>query len=260
MNYHSIESLVRNAGQNLLGKNKDLSITIKPGEANFVTAYDIANQKYLIENILKEVPDASFFGEEDTEYSVKQVSKNGITFIIDPIDGTTNFMFGYKHSNVSVGIAENGIIIAGFVYDPYLDEMYSAYLNKGSFLNGDRLCISDRSIEQGIVGFDFSRYVPEEDELLWKILPELNSRCAALRNLGSSASDMCRIATGANTGFFHTHLQPYDYAAASLIITEAGGIITRINGTPPDLNRPCGVIAGTPTAYKEIAEIVRSHI
>lgn len=260
MDHILIEEIMKKAGRMLLYAGREKVIHSKPGEANFVTEYDIKTQNFLIEQIRKIVPDATFYGEEDTEYNTGYVADNGVTFIIDPIDGTTNFRFDYKHSNISIAIAENGEITHGLVYDPYLDEMYSAVRGEGAFLNGERMKIADRSIEEGIFGFGCARYCPENDALLWQILPELYRRSLAIRCCGAAAMDMCKVASGANVLYYHSNLQAYDYAAASLIITEAGGRIIRINKKTQDPNGPCSVIAGTPKACEQMYELCRSHI
>ncbi|MDY4692261.1 MAG: inositol monophosphatase, partial [Blautia sp.] len=178
----------------------------------------------------------------------------------DPIDGTTNFMFGYKHSCVSVGLAFKGKIIAGFVYNPFKNEMYKGILGQGSTLNGRTLRIQDKPLSEGIAGFDCTRYnegTSDNIDILFKVVRELYFQSLAIREGGSSTLDLCRVASSSNVVYFQMVLQPYDYAAAWIIVEEAGGVITQIDGTPLRLDGPSSVICGTPKAYaqtKEIAE------
>ena len=250
-----IETIVREAGQIIRSAQLEQSdIHEKDGPANFVTDYDVQVQAFLIEKLSAVVPDASFYGEEETEGNKHSVG-SGYTFFIDPIDGTTNFMFDYQFSCVSVGLAENGFLIAGWVYNPYADRLYHAVKGKGAFLNEKRLKIKDGSLAEGIVAFGCARYNDREVDLLFAIVQELFLRSLSVRNGGSAALDLSRVASGSHVGFFEFMLQPYDYAAATAVIEEAGGVVCQPDGTPIVLDRPCSIAAGTKTAVKEILEI-----
>ena len=255
MNAKEIESIVREAGQILLSAHlQQEDVHRKAGPANFVTDYDLRIQSFLIGKLSEACPDAAFFGEEDTEGNRYGVG-DGLTFFIDPIDGTTNFLFDYRNSCVSVGLAEHGALAAGWVFDPYAERMYSAVRGDGAFLNGRRLRMEDRSIDDGIVAFGCARYNDGGAARMARIVEKLFLGSLAIRNGGSAAIDLCRIAGGSNAGYIELLLQPYDYAAASVIIREAGGVITQPDGSPVTLDKPCPVIAGTKTAHKEILEI-----
>lgn len=251
-----IESLVRTAGARIKSAHlDDDSIHKKEGIANFCTDYDVAIQKLLIEGLSKLLPNASFFGEEDTEGSCTD-RIGEYTFYIDPIDGTTNFMFGYNHSCVSVGLAHNGKMIAGWIYNPYVDEMFKAMLGQGSYLNDRRLRMEDKLISEGIVSFGCARYNENEGDVdrLFEVIKRLYLNSLSVRNGGSSALDLCRVAAGRNAAYLELKLNPYDYAAASLIIEEAGGVITQADGSPITLDRPCSIVGGTKKANQQIRE------
>lgn len=261
IDYERIEELVREAGKIML--KADFSGEIvheKHGEANFCTDYDVEIQKFLIAHLSEIVPGAAFYGEEDTEGNKKDSSDADYVFYIDPIDGTTNFMFGYKHSCVSVGLAYQGKIIAGFVYNPYKDEMYTGILGQGSRLNGRLLKLENKGLDEGIAGFDCTRYnegTTDNIDILFKVVKELYYQSLAIREEGSSTIGLCRVASASNVVYFQMVLQPYDYAAAWIIVEEAGGVITQIDGSPLRLDGPSSAICGTPKAYtqtKEIAE------
>ncbi len=259
MDYDKIEGIIRQAGKMMLEGKDHLEagqIHHKQGAANFVTDYDTAIQKYLIASFQELLPGASFYGEEDTAGSTREF-REGYTFFIDPIDGTTNYLFGYDHSCVSVGIGLNGEIISGYVYDPFRDRLYSAVKGRGSFLDHAPLRIEDRPLSEGIAAFGCARYNDDNTDLQFAVVKELYLRSIAIRSGGSAALDLCRIASGANAAYFEIRLQPYDYAAASLIIKEAGGEIGREDGTPVTLYSPCMVIAGTKKAAEEIRRIVK---
>ena len=251
------EDMVRNAGAILLSARPDESaIHEKEGPANFVTDYDVRIQEYLIGGLSDVFPDAAFFGEEDTKGSTKTVGK-GYTFFIDPVDGTTNLMFDYHNSCVSVGLAMDGKMIAGWVYNPYTDEMFTAIKGRGAKKNGQKLAIENRSMSEGIVAYGCARY--NEGDRIFKILEELFMRSLSIRNGGSAAIDLCRIAAGSNVGYVEMKLQPYDYAAASVIIEEAGGCIMQPDGKSITLDGPCPIVAGTPEAVRQIIGLLEEN-
>ncbi len=175
IDYQAIEAVVRKAGEKLRNaklsketihkkeklRNAKLSketIHKKEGLANFCTDFDTEIQRFLIRELSAILPGAVFFGEEDTEGNQGAGASGEYTFYIDPIDGTTNFMFDYHFSCISVGLAHHGKIEAGFVYDPYMDEMYMGIRGKGSTLNGQRLQMENISVTEGIAAFGCARY------------------------------------------------------------------------------------------------------
>ena len=253
----AIESIVREAGQIILSADlKQSDIYAKEGPTNYLTEYDIKVQKFLIEKLSAILPGSSFYGEEEMEENQHRVGE-GYTFFIDPSDGTTNFMFDYQFSCVSVGLAENGTMIAGWVYNPYADRMYHAVKGQGAYLNENRLQVKEGSLADGIVGFGCALYNDHEVDLLFDVVQELFFRSLSIRIGGSAALDLSRVAAGSHIGFFQFLLQPYDYAAASIIIEEAGGVICQHDGSPLVFDRPCSLAAGSRTAVEEILEIYR---
>ena len=253
--YEAIERLVREAGKKMLkARPTQENIHKKEGLANFCTDYDTAIQRFLIKGLSEILPGATFFGEEDTEGNAGADASGEFTFYIDPIDGTTNFMFDYHHSCVSVGLAHGEEMIAGFVYHPYVDDMYVAVRGHGSYLNGKRLHMADKPVEEGIVEFGCARYNEAGIDWLFRVVKEMFQSSLSIRCGGSAALGLCRGASGSNTVYLELKLQPYDYAAASVILEEAGGKITQIDGSPITLHEGCSVIGGTPAAWQESRE------
>lgn len=252
---NQIEAAVREAGSMLLTAHVEASdIHKKSGPANFVTDYDVRIQQYLIERLSQILPACSFFGEEDTEGNNHKIG-SGYCFFIDPIDGTTNFMFDYKTSCVSVGLSMDDKIIAGWVYNPYTDQMWRAARGAGAFLNDRPISVLNGGLESGICAFGAARY--NAGDGIFDILPELFMRSLSIRNGGSAAIDLCRIASSSNIGYVEMLLQPYDYAAASVIIEEAGGVISQADGKPIMLDHGCSIVAGTKKAVEEIRTILQ---
>lgn len=256
--FTSIEKLIRQAGQILLqGKSTTDTVHQKEGLANFCTDFDLQIQRFLIAGLQNILPEASFFGEEDTEGSDTSRVSESYTFFVDPIDGTTNFIFDYHHSCISVGLSYRREIIAGFIYNPYVDEMFIGIRGEGCYLNGRKLQIADTPLSKGIVAFGCARYNEGDTDLLFDAVKEIYLRSLSVRNGGSAALDLCRIASGSNAAYLELKLQPYDYAAASVIIEEAGGVIGQTDGKAITLDRPCSILAGTETAVKEIRELLK---
>ena len=151
VDYKAVEEAVRRAG--MMIKEAHLSadsVQHKEGAANFITSYDVAIQRFLIDELHRIVPEAAFFGEEETEGNTREKELDGLCFLIDPIDGTTNFMFRYNYSCVSVGLAYAKEMIAGFVYNPYVDEMFTAVRGNGAYLNGNRSICRTALLKTGL--------------------------------------------------------------------------------------------------------------
>ena len=257
IDYAKIENIVRQAGR--LIKEAHLTgnlVSRKTGDANFVTSFDVAVQKFLIRELLEFLPEATFFGEEETEGNSREENPDGYCFFIDPIDGTTNFMFHYNYSCVSVGLAYGGKMTAGWVYNPYVDEMFAGIRGQGAFLNGVKIQMRDLPLEEGIASFGCARYNESDTGLLFDAVEEMFHRCLAVRSGGSAALDLCRVASGSSVVYVEMKLQPYDYAAASVIIGEAGGEIGQMDGSRITLDMPCSILAGTKQAVKEVREIL----
>lgn len=249
-----LENIIRAAGAVLKNAHaKEEDISNKAGIANFVTKYDVMIQKMLEQGFHKVLPEAEFLGEEGEK---NQNSWEGYTFIIDPIDGTTNFIFDYHHSCISVGLSYKKEIIMAFVYNPYRDEMYFARRGKGAWLNDRPLRNSSQGLSEGIAAFGCARYNSSSTDRIFKIAKELYQRSLCIRECGSAALDLAAIAAGRNCIYIEMRLQPWDYAAASLILEEAGGKITQCDGTPITIDEPCSILAGTSRSWGEGKEIL----
>jgi len=238
---NEIQLLMRECGSIMTEAVRDSSmVTAKEGHANFVTTYDKAIQEKLREGLLKLKPDAVFVGEEE---DIHPSIFDGLAFVVDPIDGTTNFIRDYKQSCISVALLEKGVPVLGLVYNPYLDEMFTARKGGGAFLNGERIHVSDLPLELGIVLFGTSPYYPELNKKSFDLAYDYFKNALDIRRSGSSALDLCSIASGRAEVFFELRLSPWDYAAGSLIVTEAGGKVTTAEGEPLRFDCPCSVLA-----------------
>lgn len=237
--------IVHECGEIMLGAS-DIERTIhqKEGKGNFVTDYDSRVQAALKEKLLELVPDAVFFGEED-EADRADISQ-GYAFIVDPIDGTSNFMRGYRASCISVALASDGYPVMGVVYNPYMQETFYAEKGKGAFLNGKPIHTSDRTLEQGLVLFGTAPYREDLAKRSFEVAYRYFSRAEDLRRSGSAAIDLCALACGRAEFYFELILCPWDYAAGALIVEEAGGIVSDLEGNPVTFDQKQTVAARAP--------------
>lgn len=234
-----IISIVREAGKIVLSAQDITARTHeKTSAADLVTEYDVAVETFLKEKLLQLMPEAIFYGEEQTE---KQDPSHGWAFIVDPIDGTTNFIRGFRQSSISVALAKDGQVEYGVVFDPYKNEVFSAKRGCGAFLNGAPIHVSPLPVDRAVFGVGSALYRREYLEPTMRITTQLMQRSCDFRRLASAALDLCNVACGRLEIFFEYSLCPWDYAAGSLIITEAGGKISTMQGKPLPITERCSV-------------------
>lgn len=236
-----IAALVRQAGEIMLSA-RDIGARTheKTSAADLVTDYDVAVEKFLKENLPPLVPGSVFCGEEELEYVDPG---RGWAFIVDPIDGTTNFVRGLSQSAVSVALARDGRVEYGVVWNPYRDELFTAKRGGGAFLNGAPIHVTERPLSEGIFGMGTAIYRREYIAPTMKVTEQLLRRSCDFRRLGAASLDICCVACGRTDAFFEFSLFPWDYAAASLILTEAGGALCTMEGEPVPIDRRCSVWA-----------------
>ena len=233
--------LAKRCGEIILNADRSASaVTAKEGSGNFVTKYDKAVQDVIQEELARIAPGSHFIGEES---DVNERCTEGVLFIVDPIDGTHNFLKDLGHSCVSIGVAVDGKRFAGAVYNPYRGELFSAYRGEGAFLNGEPIHVSDLPLEEALTFFGTCSYYPELNEASAAMYLKYLKLTADLRRTGSSTLDICYVACGRADLFVELRLCPWDYAAASVIVEEAGGKVTTGEGGELSLFEKCSVIA-----------------
>lgn len=251
----AILRVMREAGQIVLrAHDTESSVREKEGTANFVTAYDSAVQKFLFERLHSVCPEAAFVGEEDSADNTEQIC-HGYAFVIDPIDGTQNFIKGFRHSAISVALCSDGAPILGAVYNPYTDEMFYAEKGKGAFLQSGAhvrtVHVSSHPLSEGLVLFGTAPYYKELHDRTFRAVRTLFEHALDIRRCGSAALDLCMIADGRAEVYMEVRLSPWDYAAGMLIVQEAGGIVTEMDGSPIGLTRKSTMLCGNPFAYAD---------
>lgn len=202
----------------------------KNGAADLVTKYDVAVQAFLQKELLALVPEADFLGEEGEHEALDKPW----VFVVDPIDGTTNFVRHMHHSNIAVALVHEGCVAYGVVYNPFTEEMFAARRGGGAFLNGHPIHVSDRDMSHAITMCGSTIYDRRFTDRSFSLMRRLYDLGLDFRRFGSAELDVCYVACGRAEVFFECRLSPWDYAAGSLILTEAGGKITRLDGSPID--------------------------
>ncbi len=248
--------IVRAAGELMLRRDGAASIQTKAAQ-DFVTEVDFRVQSFIRDRLKAGWPDIQFMGEErdnsDIDFSKPY-------WVLDPIDGTTNFMCGYDHSAVSVGLLLDGKPLFGGIFDPYRDEYYSAVTGKGATCNGKPITVSTRPITRGIVAIGSAPYRKDTlSETMFAMTADLFRTFADFRRSGSAALDICHVASGRVDAFCEPILSPWDYAAGSVILAEAGGIATNFAGNPLDLSAPSSCVFGSPISHPAALAVCGKH-
>ncbi len=250
-----IPNIMREASKIMLSAHDiDQSIDEKAGEANFVTAYDVAVQDFLYNAIAKEMPGAVIIGEESDDNRMDALATK-TCFIIDPIDGTTNFIHNYRTSCISVGVIHAGQAVYGAIYNPYQNTLYRAERGHGAILETSsgitNIRVSNRDLPNALSCFGTSPYYRDElGDITFERAKWLFLHTRDLRRSGSAAIDLATVASGSVDIFFEYRLSPWDFAAGSLLIEEAGGVITQFDGSPVTYSAPCSILAGNPLCYE----------
>ncbi|MBQ9503891.1 MAG: inositol monophosphatase [Lachnospiraceae bacterium] len=211
------------------------------GEQDFVTEVDTAVQRLINEKLSALYPDIQMFGEEKDN---SEVDFSGDVWILDPVDGTTNLIHDFRFSALSLGYSEGGDLCFGVVYQPYTDELFCAEKGKGAFLNGKPIHVSHaETIHDSLISFGTNPYL--RGDLSDKDFDSINrifKECVDVRRLGSAALDLCYVAAGRSEGFFERRLKPWDFAAGTVIVREAGGEVVNYDGEPIDFTAASSVV------------------
>ncbi len=247
-----IESWARKAGQLQLDNfQKNIEINSKDRKIDLVTEVDKKSEKILVEEISSAYPEHSIIAEEGSNKS----NDSRYRWIIDPLDGTVNYVHGFPIFAISLALYKDEQPEYGLIYLPYFDDIYSAQRGKGSYYNDKRIRVNEEyNVKDGIIatGFPYSHQESNEAlELFNKILPE----AGGIRRTGAAAYDLCQVASGVFSGFWEIELNLWDIAAGILIIEEAGGIITDFNGKTLRTNSE-QVIAGSQKVNKKLRELL----
>ena len=252
MDHKQVIEIVKSTRKFVLDKRLVDSVSMK-GEADFVTQVDMSISEYVKTELVKLYPDIPLMSEEN-----KVNPSESTRWILDPIDGTTNLVFGYRMSSVSLALLEDGVITFGVVYDPYSGETFTAIRGEGAYLDGKRLSVIDRELKDSLIEFGAGSTRKYDADEAFTLGKEVFKNALDLRRICSSALAVSYIAAGRINGYFEKVIKPWDYAAASLILEEAGGRIRNWAGAPIGYDAPTSIVAGSPKVCDALLEIIRS--
>lgn len=224
------------------------------GPKDYVTEIDVRSEKLIRKNLLSRFPSDAFYGEEGG-----RTGSSRYEWIVDPIDGTTNYIKNIPLYTVSIGLSVDGEWTAGCVYAPALDEMFSGRLGGGAYLNGQPIHVSaEETLSQAVVGFSFAHRSAQGNQRMLRLLPELTSSVNDLRRMGSAAFDLCCVACGRLDAFLELKLYPYDIAAGSVIAREAGAIVTGWD-QDDDYRKTGNILAASPALHADLKNALRNN-
>jgi myo-inositol-1(or 4)-monophosphatase len=224
---------------------------------DFVTEVDQAAENAVIDVLLQAYPGHAILAEESGRSRGAKDSE--YLWIIDPLDGTTNFIHGFPVYAVSIALAHRGQVQQAVVYDPARNDMFYASKGRGAFLNDRRLRVSKRTrLLESLIGTGFPFRKGDNFKRYLKMFEEVMQHCAGLRRPGAAALDLCYVAAGWYDGFFETGLNPWDIAAGSLMVTEAGGLIGNFTGESDYLYQR-EIVAGNPKIYGQLVNILAPY-
>ncbi|MEX2358821.1 MAG: inositol monophosphatase family protein [Pirellulaceae bacterium] len=225
------------------------------GRADLVTEADLEAQNAIYDILMGPYPDFGFLGEEEG-HSTRSPGDNPWHWIVDPLDGTTNYVHGLQNYCVSIALAEGDRIVAGVVYDPVFDRSYQAVTGGGAFMNGERLQASGaETLEQSLVAASFAPSVTRDSQEIDDFV-NVMVRSQGIRRLGSAALNLAFVAAGQLDAYWAGDIKPWDIAAGVLLVEEAGGLVRNYGNVPIDWTRPQIVATATEPLQAEMQGIL----
>lgn len=226
----------------------------KKGRIDLVTEMDLRSERMIVDRIRSEFPDHQILAEEEG----RRGGPSPYQWVIDPLDGTTNYTNGYRFFAVSIGLEFQGKILLGVVYDPVTDELFSAERGQGAYLNGEPIRVSDENLlVDSLLGTGFS-YNQPEIQLNLDYFGRFVMHARAVRRDGSASLDLCYVACGRFDGMWELTLKPWDVAAGKVIIEEAGGLVTGFDGKPCTIYDG-EILASNGKIHQQMIDVLRRH-
>lgn len=243
-------NLIHRAADNL----DHLTVT-KKSNADYVSEVDRAAERTIIQTILDVYPTHAILAEESGAQGESEY-----LWIIDPLDGTTNFLHGFPQYAVSIALQHNGVLTQAVIYDPTKNDLFTATRGRGAFLNDRRIRVSKRGeLADSLIGTGFPYSKFDHLDAYMGILKDMMQKTAGLRRPGSAALDLAYTAAGRYDGFFETGLKSWDIAAGCLLITEAGGLVSDLQGNDSYL-KSGHLCAGNPKVFSQMLQVIAPHL
>jgi myo-inositol-1(or 4)-monophosphatase len=242
----------RTAGKVLSGRFGRVQRVVKKGTIDLVTEADLEAEKAILQILQESFPHDNLLSEE----AGRQTENSGRTWLVDPLDGTTNFAHAFPFFAVSIALEVDGDLVAGVVYDPFKDELYEAATGSGARLNDEPIHVSSVSqLGDSLLGTGFPYDVQEKPERVMELFERMVVRAQGVRRPGSAALDLCYLAAGRFDGFWEEGLHPWDTAGGAIIVHEAGGKVTTFAGEPFSPYKS-SIVAANPLLHKTMLSLL----
>ena len=249
-----IIAAVRDAGALLDERGAVHEIHAKT-RTDFVTDVDVRVQETLAARLAELLPEVQFMGEEQDNSAIDVTRP---FWVLDPVDGTTNLIRALRHSAVSLGLCDGGAVVFGVVFNPYADELFTARLGGGAYMNGRPIHVTRAaSLAESLVYAGTAPGHREWTDLVFRDLKRIYERSLDLRRSGCASLDICDVACGRLDAYEERYLCPWDYAAGSLIVAEAGGRATNCDGAAPDLINGGSFVCSNGLVHDELLELLK---
>jgi myo-inositol-1(or 4)-monophosphatase len=223
-------------------------------QADFVSEVDTGAEALIRDALLARVPGARILGEELSPGAALDAH---IGFIVDPLDGTTNFLHGYPEYAISIAAVIDGVLAAGVVHNAATGEVFTAVRSEGAYRNGNAIAVSTIDApSRALIGTGFPFKTPDQLPVYLRELDAICRATAGVRRAGSASLDLCDVACGRLDGFWELTLSPWDFAAGILIIREAGGVVTTAFGDDVPLGAPSSIVAGNPRMHRWLLDVL----
>ena len=250
----------RRAGQIINRASLDvgnLKVDVKR-QSDYVTEVDRAAEAAIIEVLRDTYPDHGILAEESGLAGTSESSE--YQWIIDPLDGTTNFIHGLPQYAVSIGLAHRGVMTQAVVYDPNRNELFTATRGGGAYLNEKRIRVAKRTrLDEALLGTGFPFRVFTHIDAYMAIFRDVAQRTAGMRRPGAASLDLAWVACGRLDGFWELGLSPWDMAAGTLLITEAGGLVGDLSGEPGYM-KTGNIVGGNPKVFAQLIQVIAPHL
>lgn len=255
MDINKVIKIVKEAGE--LFKNRDFDVELKTSISDKVTSMDIKVEAFLKDKLTSALVGSGFLGEESDAHEID----NEYVWVVDPIDGTANFVRDLGASCVAVALLKNRQAVLGVVYNPYRGEVFHAQKGEGAYMNGEQIAVSDLAFESSMYFTSLSPYGKDGAKVCMSIMEEVFHACDDMRRFGSAEIELCLLACGRADLYFELVLNPWDYAAGGLILTEAGGYIAIPGQDALTYDGPVAVYAAnTKENFDKMKEIIDRHM
>ncbi len=250
-----LQEIAKSAG-NFFSEHRLENVMKKEGHANFVTNIDREVEDFLNDALLKLLPGSVMIGEEKENGALTDAP----TWIVDPVDGTTNLIHDYRCSAVSIALCERKEPVIGLIWQPYSREMFYAETGRGAKLNGREIHTSETPFDRALAAFGTSPYNAELADRSLRIALAFLRNCADIRRCGSAAVDLAYVACGRQDVFFELNLKPWDYAAGSLIAREAGAVFRMPLLAEPAYDQNTAILAASPSCAEAAERLIREGL